>query len=90
MKDLRCRFWIKVSSHPKLPHNECLGWEENFLKIKIKALRANGKANEELIAYLSLLLKTPKSRITIESGHTSSIKQIEVLGLSLEDVKKKT
>ncbi len=85
---LLCRFWIKAS--PSSLQTKCLGWEENFLKIKIRALPAKGSANEELISYLSFLLKIPKSRIHLSKGHTSKIKQVEIEGTNLDEVKIKT
>ena len=66
-----------------------MGWEENFLKVKIRAVPEKGNANDELIAYLSSILDVPKSRISWLKGHTSKIKQVHIEGMSLEDVKKK-
>lgn len=83
----QCHFWIKAS--PKAYQTECLGWEGNFLKMKIKAIPSKGKANEELINYLSSLLNISKSRISLKKGHTSKLKQIHIEGLSLETVKEK-
>jgi uncharacterized protein len=84
---LHCQFWIKAS--PRSHETKCLGWEENFLKIKIKALPSKGSANEELITYLSILLKIPKSRIFLNKGLTSKLKQVQIEGLSLDEVKEK-
>lgn len=81
------RFWIKAS--PKALRTQVLGWEENFLKVKIRAVPEKGNANDELIAYLSSILDVPKSRISWLKGHTSKIKQVHIEGMSLEDVKKK-
>ena len=86
-EEVPCRFWIKAS--PRALQTKCLGWEENFLHIKIRALPAKGSANEELIAHLSSLLKIPKSRISLNKGHTSRIKQVEITGICLEEVKRK-
>ncbi|MBX9923155.1 MAG: DUF167 domain-containing protein [Rhabdochlamydiaceae bacterium] len=80
----KCRFLIRVS--PRAFRSECLGWEENILKIKLRAIPDKGSANEELIAFLSSRLQVSKSCITLQKGHTSRLKQIEVLGLSLEKV----
>ena len=48
------------------------------LKIKLKAAPEKGKANRELIEFLSNLLNTPKSNITIVSGQTSRKKIIKI------------
>jgi len=84
---LQCHFWVKAS--PRAIQTKCVGWEENFLKVKIRALPSKGSANEELIAYLSSLLKISKSRISLSKGQTSKIKQVQVEGLTLDEVKKK-
>lgn len=56
-------------------------YKDNILKIKIKAPPDKGKANEELIDFLSKKLKIAKSRIHILSGHTSRLKRVEIEGL---------
>lgn len=48
------------------------------LMIRIKAPALDGKANEALIAYLSIILKVPKSKIHILSGFASPFKKIEI------------
>lgn len=84
-KNKICKFWVKIS--PRSHQSESLGWEENFLKIKIAALASQGEANEELIEFLSKKLNVSKSRVHIQKGHTSKIKQIQVDGISLNELK---
>jgi len=55
--------------------------------MKVKAPPVDGKANEEVIRFLSEVLKIPKSKITIVAGHTNRFKKIEINGLSEEDVR---
>ncbi len=81
------KFWIKAS--PKALQTEALGWEENFLKVKIRAVREKGNANDELISYLSSILNVAKPRISLLKGHTSKIKQVQIDGISIEEIKKK-
>lgn len=47
-----------------------------FLKINIISVPEKGKANQELIAWLSKKLKTAKSNITIISGELDRYKKI--------------
>ncbi len=82
----KCRFLVKVS--PRSFRSECLGWEDNILKIKLRAIPDKGSANEELISFLSASLQIPKSRIILQKGHTSRLKQIEIQGISLETAQK--
>ena len=45
-----------------------MGLFDQRLKVRLNAPPVDGKANEELIAFLSKILKLPKSKITIKSG----------------------
>ncbi|OGJ50971.1 hypothetical protein A2335_03440 [Candidatus Peregrinibacteria bacterium RIFOXYB2_FULL_32_7] len=47
-------------------------------KIKLKAPPEKGKANQELIRFLSQEFKTSKEKISIISGHVSSLKLIKI------------
>ncbi len=46
--------------------------------IRLKAPAIDGKANEQLIKYLSELLGLPKSKIVLKKGQSSRIKCIEI------------
>lgn len=69
---------ITVKIVPNARKNEVAGFHDGIAKIKIHAVPDKGKANEELVLYLSELLQIPKSCITIISGHTSRIKTIKI------------
>lgn len=49
---------------------------EQTIKIRIKAVPEKGKANEELIKFLSKELSIPKDQITIISGKSTQLKLI--------------
>ncbi|MCC6137032.1 MAG: DUF167 domain-containing protein [Bdellovibrionaceae bacterium] len=51
---------------------------EDYLEIRVAGVRDKGKANIELIAYLSSKLGVPKSHIDILSGSTAPHKKIRV------------
>jgi uncharacterized protein (TIGR00251 family) len=61
-----------------------------MLKIKVAAAPKRGKANEELIDYLSGILKISKSRIEVIKGGTSREKTVRVMGLKRQDIIKLT
>ena len=46
--------------------------------IRIKAPAIDGKANEYLINYLSVILDMPKSKIRLKKGQTSRLKCLEI------------
>lgn len=49
---------------------------EQTIKIRIKAVPEKGKANEELIKFLSKELSIPKDQITIISGKSTQLKLV--------------
>jgi hypothetical protein len=55
----------------------------------VSAPPVKGKANEELIAFLSKVLDISKSKIGIIRGHTARNKVIAIDGLSQEDTMKR-
>jgi len=64
---------------PSSPVSELLGWNEaGELCIKVKAPPHEGKANKELIRFLSRVLSVKKSDIRIESGERAKIKVLSV------------
>jgi len=80
---------ITVQVQPGARRNEVLGFEDGVLKVKIAAPPVKGRANKELIAFLSQLLNVSKSNIMLEKGAASRRKLIGVSGLSQAEVAKR-
>ena len=57
---------------------------EGVLRVRIAAPPARGKANRELLSFLSQLLGVRQSSLAIIKGHTSRSKVVAVSGLSQE------
>ena len=55
-----------------------------MIKVKICASPEKGKANKELLEYLSTILKIPKIDIDIIRGRLSNIKEIKIKNKSKE------
>lgn len=71
------RFKVKII--PKSQQSEIVGaLGEDTLKIKVAAIAAKNKANQELVKFLSKTFNVPKSNVTIISGPTSPLKVINV------------
>lgn len=51
---------------------------QDFLKINLRAVPEKGKANQELILFLSKLLHLSKSSFTILSGETDRYKKLQI------------
>ena len=68
------RLKIKPNSH----HNQFTIEKDGSFKVKIKTPPVEGKANKELIRFLSEIFELPKSYIMIVKGETSSNKQVSI------------
>lgn len=69
---------IMVKVIPNAQKNELIEFVDSVLKVRVKAPPDKGKANEELIEFLSKEFSVPKSRIQILSGHSSCLKKVEI------------
>jgi len=74
---------------PKASKNEIIGPHNGALKIKITAPPVDGKANAELVEFLSEVLKIPKRRIEILKGETGRNKSVEILDVTEADLRHK-
>jgi len=77
---------ITVHVQPNAQRNEALGYEDGVLRVKIAAPPVKGRANKELIEFLSDILGVSRGSVTIEKGATSRSKVIGVSGLSQDEV----
>jgi uncharacterized protein len=77
-----------VRVQPRASRNEVAGEMGGALKIRLQAPAVENRANEELIAFLAQLLKTPKSAVRLLSGERSRTKRVEVRGVTRDQVLK--
>lgn len=61
-------------------------WQNNALKIALRAPAVDGKANEALICFLADLLGLKKRAIKIVRGETAREKTVALSDLTLEQV----
>ena len=76
---------------PKSSVERIDGWDTDdkgrrFLKIRVRAAPIEGRANAALIVFLAKALKLPKSRLSLVTGDTARLKQIEIEGLDEVDL----
>lgn len=69
---------LLVQIKPNANKNELLAFLDNKLHIKIAAEPKDGKANKELIDFLSSSFEVPKSAIRLLNGDASRLKRIEI------------
>jgi len=80
------RTTLTIQVQPRAKRNEVIGFENGILRLRIAAPPIEGKANKEVISYLSDVFDIPKSSIDMERGHTSKIKVIAISGLDREHI----
>jgi hypothetical protein len=77
------RLYLRIKVIPKSPKNEITEIMrdhegEETIKIRLKAVPEKGKANAELIKFLSKELGIAKDKISIISGKTEQLKLIKI------------
>ena len=77
---------ISLRVYPNGGRNEIVGFSGGILRIKISAPPSKGKANRELITFLSRLLGVGKGSVNIIKGHTTRNKVVAIDGLSRSEV----
>lgn len=75
--------YLRIKVLPKSAKNEVVEiMDDETIKIRIKAPPEKGKANKELIRFLSQKLNMPTDQISIISGKTEALKLIKLHGLN--------
>ena len=69
----KIKLQIKVSTNSK---KNSIEFFDDFIKLKISKPAVDGKANKEIIKYLSEILNLPKNNIQILNGEKSSLKML--------------
>lgn len=70
--------FLHIKAKPGSKVNQVSVAADGSFIIKIKAPAHDGKANDELIKFLSAKLDLPKSKIQLISGFTSPFKKLEI------------
>ena len=80
---------ISLRIYPNATRSEVVGFTDGVWQVKVAAPPVKGKANKELVAFLSQVLGVGKGALAIVKGHTSRHKIITVDGLPQEEVEKR-
>lgn len=80
---------VKFKVQPNASKTEFVGALGDALKVKLSSPPLDGKANAELVKYLSKSLGISKSSIKIVSGETSREKILELPGFDRNSVESK-
>ena len=77
---------LSVRITPGAKRNAVIALREGVWHIKIAAPPVEGKANEELVAFLSKILDIRKNSLSVLKGHTSRTKLISVAEINQEEI----
>ncbi len=77
---------LGVKVVPGSSRTQLAGEYNGMLKVKLSAAPEKGKANQCLIEYMAERLKVKKNCISIISGATKPVKQLQILGVEPEKV----
>jgi uncharacterized protein (TIGR00251 family) len=75
------RFQLRLKVSPSASRSEVVNFIDDSLLLKVAAPPTKGKANKEVISFLSKKLRLPKSSIQIVAGHTTRQKLVNVYGM---------
>jgi uncharacterized protein (TIGR00251 family) len=78
--------WLRLRVYPGASRNEVTGFTDGVWQVRVAAPPVKGKANRELVTFLSRILGISRSSLAIVKGHTSRNKVIAVAGLSQADI----
>ena len=81
--------FITVRVYPNATKNEIAGFNDGVWLVRISAPPVKGKANTELISFLSKILGVGRSSLSITKGHTNRNKLIAVDSLTEEEIIKR-
>ena len=77
---------IVVRVQPNASKNKVVGFNNGVLRVRIAAHPIKGKANQELIKFISNVLGVSESNLIIEKGLTSKNKMVAIRGLGQDQV----
>ncbi len=81
--------FLKVKVQPNSSKSGISGIFDGALKVSLNSPPVEGKANDELIKYLSKFLHIPKRNIEIVQGERGRIKTVKIEGISEEILREK-
>lgn len=77
-----------VRIQPRASKDEIAGEIAGTLKIRLQAPALEGRANDALIEFLAILLKTSKGTVRILSGERSRVKRLEIRGVTKQQIER--
>ena len=80
---------IAIRVTPRAARDEVTGWQDGFLRVRLRAPPVEGKANDSLRRLLAVRLGVALSAVQIVSGGTARMKRVRVEGVSEAEVQQR-
>lgn len=80
---------IKVRVVPGAREDAIIGWQEDVLRMRVRATPEVGKANEAVCRLLASVLGLRPSALAVVRGASSREKLVQIDGLDDEDVRRR-
>jgi len=77
---------LVVRVQPRASKDEIAGEMGGALKVRLREPAVEDRANEALVEFLAVLLKTPRSAVRILGGERSRAKHIEIRGVTRQQI----
>jgi len=78
----RVSVWVRPNAH----RSEIVDFKDGVLQVRVAAPPVEGKANQELVEFLSKVLGISKSRLAVEKGMKGRKKIIRISDCTQEQV----
>ncbi|MGH2400151.1 MAG: DUF167 domain-containing protein [bacterium] len=80
---------IAVRVSPGAREDAVTGWQDNTLRVRVRAAAEQGKANEAVCRLIAKALDLPRSRVSIARGATARGKVLHIEGIDDEEARHK-
>lgn len=77
---------LRVAARPGASQNAVVGLQGDALKVSVAAPPEKGKANDELVRWLSKALGLRRAQVTLARGETSRDKVLRVEGVTVDEL----
>lgn len=78
---------LPVHVVPKAARSAVVGWKDGELRVRVSSAPEAGKANADLCRTVAAALRVPKSRVRVLRGEQSRHKELELQGVTEEQVR---
>ena len=86
LKEVKEGVQLALKVTPRSGKNIVVGFEGEYLKVRLKAIPEKGNANQALIELLADFFCVAPSKITLIAGQTSRFKRAIISGSRIEDL----